>query len=140
MGLVPLIVAPFAVIAGFAYMLEAIGIYKDPMEVPFDWGFGGILYCLGLQIWLGYLWAASERRTTIQLKAFWQVSAGLNAVWVVFFFLTLIRFEHLSSPALLWMVYAIFPTVLLVLSMKGLSASHNQKTETKPNKPSQATG
>lgn len=122
-----MLVAPFAVISGSAYVLEAIGVYKDPMGVPFDLGFGGVLYCLGFPVWLGYLWAASSHRTAKQLKAFWSVSAGLNAVWVAFFFLTLLRPEHLSSPAAVWIVYALFPAMLFPISLKGLRASQSQQ-------------
>lgn len=128
-GLPPLLVAPFAIILGGGYILQSIGLLNDPMGVPFAWGFGGVLYCLGIPVWIGYLWAAGSQRSADNLKLFWMISLGLNAIWAVFFLGTAIRPDRLSSPSAVWAVYAFFPAVLLFVSYFGyLAASRSQRT------------
>jgi hypothetical protein len=122
-GLPPLLVAPFAIILGGGFILQSVGLLNDPTGVPFDWGFGGVLYCLGIPIWLGYLWAAGSQRSTDSLRFFWMISLGLNAIWAVFFLGTTLRPDRLSSPSVVWAVYAFFPAVLLFVSYVGYLAA-----------------
>ncbi|MCH7227160.1 hypothetical protein [Haloferula sp. A504] len=126
-GLPPLLVAPFAILYGGAYILEALGFHHDPLGVPFDWGLGGVLYCIGIPVWIGYIWAARSHRSGESLKIFWTISTGLNAIWAVFFIGTSNRPEQLSSPSAVWAVYAVFPAILLFVSVLGyLAAAHRQ--------------
>lgn len=119
-GVYPIVVAPFAILSGFEYVLEYIGIYKDPHTARFHWGIGGILYCLALPVWIGYLWTASSKRTELQLQRFWMASISINAIWVIFFLITLMRPEDLSTPAPVWIAYSLFPLILLPLSLYGM--------------------
>jgi hypothetical protein len=127
-GLPTMLVAPFAVGYGILYILEATGVYRDPFGAPTDWGLGGILYCFGIPVWLGYLWAARSNTKSNHLKTFWRVSTALNTVWVVFFFLTLLRPTQLSSPVEVWIIYAIFPTIQLLISFKGVRITNILRT------------
>lgn len=131
-GLPPLIVAPFTFAFGAVYLLEAIGVHQDSSGVPFDLGFGGILYWIGFPIWIGYLWAADADRSPESLKIFWLISLGLNGIWWVFFLGTTLRLNHqpLSTPSIVWAVYAVFPAILLFLSYFGylsVSRSHPRR-------------
>lgn len=122
-GMASLVLSPFAVICGFFYALEIAGIHHEPNGVPFDWGFGGVLYILGLFVWLKYPWAWGKSRTRAELISFWRRSLMLNLVWIAFFGITLMKPHRLSSPFAFWAACAVFPLALLVISWLGFSRS-----------------
>jgi len=121
-GLPPLLLAPFAVLSGVLYLVEIAQLYYKPIECPPEWGIGGILYCFGLVVWLGYRKKGGDRVPPETALRFWTVSSVLNAIWVSFFAFTLTTFSHPSTERLFWAVCSAFAVLQLGLSLLGIKA------------------
>ena len=132
-GLLPLILTPVAMIFGYTHILEFTGVlYGGVADTRQALGFGSVLYLLSLPIWIGYIWAAGGKRTEMNLRPFWITSAGINAIWVIFFVITMVRPEDQNPPASVWVAYILFPMILCVISLLGIRVISGMRPPDEP--------